>query len=93
MIRGDQVEVIVETLGATTSDETYWLWTLNCDPGKAPSDLKPIQGFTVAQPDFSVRDIGSSPGVSTATCYALSSEVGTATPKVPREVVAIGRPT
>jgi hypothetical protein len=91
VVRGNQVEVIVETLGATTSDETYWLWTLNCDNGK-PSDLKPIQGFTVTQPEFSVRDIGSEPGVGTATCYALSSERGTATPKVPRDVVAIGQP-
>jgi hypothetical protein len=92
VVRGNQVEIIIETLGATTANETYWLWTLRCDTVK-PTDLKPIQGFTVAQPDFSVRDIGSEPGAATATCFALSSEQGTATPKTPRLVIAVGKPT
>ncbi|HEY6749049.1 MAG TPA: hypothetical protein VI357_25440 [Mycobacteriales bacterium] len=91
VVRGDQVEIITETLGATTSNETYWLWTLRCDTPE-PTDLKPIQGFTVTQSEFSVRNIGSDPGAATATCFALSSEVGTATPKAPREVVAVGQP-
>jgi hypothetical protein len=91
VVRGNQVEIIVETLGPTSANQTYWLWTLNCDT-TTPSNLKPIQGFTVTQSDFSVRDIGSEPGVSTATCFALSSEVGTATPTAPRLVVAVGQP-
>jgi hypothetical protein len=91
VVRGDQVEIIIETLGATSDNETYWLWTLRCDTPK-PEDLKPIRGFTVAQSDFSVRDIGSDPGVATAPCFAISSEAGTATPKAPRRVVAVGQP-
>ena len=91
VVRGDQVEIIVETLDATTPNETYWLWTLRCDSPK-PTDLKPIQGFSVTQSKFSVRDIGSDPGAATATCFALSSEEGTATPKTPRRVVAVGKP-
>ena len=91
VVRGDRVEIIVETLGATSGDETYWLWTLRCDTPR-PTDLKPIRGFTVAQSEFSVRDIGSDPGVARARCFAISSELGTATPKVPRRVVAVGQP-
>lgn len=91
VVRGNQVEIIIETLDATTPNETYWLWTLRCDTPK-PTDLKPIQGFTVTQSEFSVRNIGSEPGAATATCFALSSEVGTAKPTTPREVVAVGQP-
>ncbi|HST66789.1 MAG TPA: hypothetical protein VLM05_16505 [Mycobacteriales bacterium] len=91
VVRGNQVEIIIETLGATSANETYWLWTLRCDTPQ-PTDLKPIRGFTVTQPEFSVRDIGSDPGAATATCFALSSEVGTATPTTPRKVVAVGQP-
>jgi hypothetical protein len=91
VVRGDHVEIIVESLGPTTGNETYWLWTLRCDTPK-PTDLKPIRGFTVTQSDFSVRDIGSDPGVASAPCFAISSEEGTATPKAPRQVVAVGQP-
>jgi hypothetical protein len=91
VVRGDQIEIVIETLGATTGDETYWLWTLRCDTPQ-PTDLKPIRGFTVAQSEFSVRDIGSDPGVASAPCFAISSELGTATPKAPRQVVAVGQP-
>jgi len=90
-VRGDHIEIIVESLGPTTGNETYWLWTLRCDTPK-PTDLKPIRGFTVTQSDFSVRDIGSDPGVASAPCFAISSEEGTATPKAPRQVVAVGQP-
>jgi hypothetical protein len=88
--RGDHIEIIVESLGPTTGNETYWLWTLRCDTPQ-PTDLKPIRGFTVTQPEFSVRDIGSDPGVASAPCFAISSEEGTATPKAPRQVVAVGQ--
>ena len=91
VVRGDHIEIIVESLGPTTGNETYWLWTLRCDTPK-PTDLKPIRGFTVTQSDFSVRDIGSDPGVAGAPCFAISSEEGTATPKAPRQVVAVGQP-
>jgi hypothetical protein len=91
VVRGDQVEIIIETLGATTGDQTYWLWTLRCDTPQ-PTDLKPIHGFTVTQSEFSVRDIGSDPGAATAPCFAISSELGMATPKAPRQVVAVGQP-
>jgi hypothetical protein len=91
VVRGNQIEIIVETLGPTTDNQRYWLWTLRCDTPK-PTDLKPIRGFTVTQPEFSVRDIGSDPGVATATCFAISSELGSATPTTPREVVAVGQP-
>ena len=91
VVRGDHIEIIVESLGPTTGNETYWLWTLRCDTPK-PTDLKPIRGFTVTQSDFSVRDIGSDPGVASAPCFAISSEEGTATPKAPRQVVAVGQP-
>jgi hypothetical protein len=90
VVRGDQIEIITESLGATTGDETYWLWTLRCDTPQ-PTDLKPIRGFTVAQSEFSVRDIGSDPGVASAPCFAISSELGSATPKAPRQVVAVGQ--
>jgi hypothetical protein len=91
VVRGDQIEIIIETLGATTGNETYWLWTLRCDTPQ-PTDLKPIRGFTVTQSEFSVRDIGSDPGVASAPCFAISSELGAATPKAPRQVVAVGQP-
>jgi Anti-sigma-K factor rskA, C-terminal len=91
VVRGDHVEIIVESLGPTTGDETYWLWTLRCDTPQ-PTDLKPIRGFTVTQSEFSVRDIGSDPGVASAPCFAISSEQGAATPKAPRQVVAVGQP-
>jgi hypothetical protein len=91
VVRGNQVEIIMETLGPTTGDQRYWLWTLRCDTPQ-PTDLKPIRGFTVTQPEFSVRDIGSDPGVATATCFAISSEIGSATPTTPRQVVAVGQP-
>jgi len=91
VVRGDQIEIIIETLAATTGDETYWLWTLRCDTPE-PTDLKPIRGFTATQSEFSVRDIGSDPGVASAPCFAISSELGTATPKAPRQVVAVGQP-
>jgi hypothetical protein len=91
VVRGDHVEIIVESLGPTTGDETYWLWTLRCDTPR-PTDLKPIRGFTVSQSEFSVRDIGSDPGVASAPCFAISSERGSATPKAPRQVVAVGQP-
>ena len=91
VVRGDHVEIIVESLGPTTGNETYWLWTLRCDTPQ-PTDLKPIRGFTVTQSEFSVRDIGSDPGVASAPCFAISSEEGSATPKAPRQVVAVGQP-
>ena len=90
VVRGDRIEIITETLGATTGNETYWLWTLRCDTQQA-TDLKPIRWFTVAQSEFSVRDIGSDPGVAGAPCFAISSELGKATPKAPRQVVAVGQ--
>jgi hypothetical protein len=92
VVRGDQIEIIVEGLDATSPNQRYWLWTLRCDTPQ-PTDLKPIRGFSVSQPDFSVRDIGSDPGVASAPCFAISSEVGTATPKTPRQVVAVGQPS
>ncbi|MFL6130989.1 MAG: hypothetical protein ACJ73E_18240 [Mycobacteriales bacterium] len=91
VVSGDRIEIIIETLGASAADTTYWLWTLRCDQA-APSDLKPIQGFTVAGPQFSVRDIGSDPGFASATCFAISKEIGTARPTAPGEVVAVGQP-
>jgi hypothetical protein len=91
VVRGDHIEIIVESLGPTTGNETYWLWTLRCDT-PTPTDLKPIRGFTVTQSDFSVRDIGSDPDVASAPCFAISSEEGMATPKAPRQVVAVGQP-
>jgi hypothetical protein len=51
-----------------------------------------VRGFTVPQARFSVRSIGSDPGSSTATCFAISEELGTARPTAPRQVVAVGRP-
>jgi hypothetical protein len=93
VVRGSQVEIIVETLGATPADQTYWLWTLNCDGGLAKAkDLKPVRGFTISQSAFSVRDIGSDADAASATCFAISSEPGTATPTVPTEVQAAGKP-
>ena len=91
VVRGDQVEIITETLGVNTGDTTYWLWTLRCDTPQ-PSDLRPIQGFTLSGAQFSVRDIGSDPGFATATCFAISEEIGTARPSAPRDVVAVGQP-
>jgi len=91
VVRGSQVEVIVESLGATVGDQTYWLWTLGCDTSQ-PTDLRPVRGFTVTQSQFSVRDIGSDPGSATATCFAISQEVGTARPTAPTTVVAVGQP-
>ena len=91
VVRGDHIEIIVESLGPTTGNETYWLWTLRCDTPQ-PTDLKPIRPFTVTQSEFSVRDIGSDPGVASAPCFAISSEEGSATPKAPRQVVAVGQP-
>ena len=93
VVRGNQVEIIVESLGATPADQTYWLWTLNCDGGLAnASNLKPVRGFTVSQSAFSVRDIGSDPGAATANCFAISLEPGTATPSTPTVVQAAGQP-
>jgi hypothetical protein len=93
VVRGNQVEIIVETLGATPADQTYWLWTLNCDGGLAKAkDLKPVRGFTISQSAFSVRDIGSDADAATATCFAISSEPGTATPEKPTAVEAAGQP-
>lgn len=91
VVRGSQVEIITEGLGVTSGETTYWLWTLRCDTA-APTDLKPIRGFTIPEDQFSVRDIGSDPGFSTATCFAISEEPGPATPTAPTEVVAVGRP-
>ena len=92
VVRGaGQVEIIVEGLPETAGNQRYWLWTLRCDTPQ-PSDLRPIRGFQVSQSAFSVRSIGSDPGLATATCFAISREVGTATPTVPREVVLAGQP-
>jgi hypothetical protein len=91
VVRGNQVEIITEGLGASPQNTTYWLWTLRCDSPQ-PTDLKPIRGFTVPQAQFSVRSIGSDPGFSSATCFAISEELGTATPTAPRTVVAVGQP-
>jgi len=91
VVRGSQVEVIVESLGPTVGDQRYWLWTLSCDTSQ-PTDLRPVGGFTVTQSEFSVRDIGSDPGSATATCFAISQEVGTARPTAPTTVVAVGQP-
>lgn len=90
VVRGDRVEIIVEGLPETSGDQRYWLWTLRCDT--QPEDLRPIRGFEVTQPAFSVRSIGSDPGLASATCFAISREVGTATPTAPREVVLAGQP-
>lgn len=94
VVRGNQVEIIVETLGATPVDSTYWLWTLNCDGGLPKAkNLKPVRGFTVTQSAFSVRDIGSDADAATATCFAISLEPGTGTPAEPTDVQAAGKPT
>jgi hypothetical protein len=90
VVRGNQIEIITETLGASPANTMYWLWTLRCD-GK-PADLKPIRGFSVPEAKFSVRSIGSNPGFADASCFAISEELGTATPKLPRDVVAVGQP-
>jgi hypothetical protein len=92
VVRGDTIEVITETLPGTTGDVRYWLWTLTCDNPAAPTDLKPISGFQVSQSEFSVRSIRSDPALAGATCFAISREVGSATPTAPAEVVALGRP-
>lgn len=91
VVRGNQVEIVTEGLTVTSGETTYWLWTLRCDTG-TPTDLKPIRGFTVPEGQFSVRDIGSDPGFSTATCFAISEEPGPATPTAPTKVVALGQP-
>lgn len=91
VVRGDQIEIITEALGASAANTTYWLWTLRCDT-PAPTDLRPIRGFTVPQAQFSVRSIGSDPGFADAQCFAISEEIGTATPTAPRTVVAVGQP-
>lgn len=91
VVRGNQIEIITEGLGASPENTTYWLWTLRCDTPQ-PSDLKPVRGFTVPQAQFSVRSIGSDPGFADASCFAISQELGTATPTTPREVVAVGQP-
>ena len=91
VVRGNQVEIIVETLGATPTNRTYWLWTLTCDNGN-PKDPKPVRGFTTTQSAFSVRTIGSDADAATATCFAISSEPGTETPAAPTDVRAIGQP-
>jgi hypothetical protein len=91
VVRGDQIEIITEALGASPANTRYWLWTLRCDT-PAPTDLKPIRGFTVPQAQFSVRSIGSDPGFADAQCFAISEEIGTATPTAPRAVVAVGQP-
>lgn len=90
VVRGNQVEIIVETLSATPTDKTYWLWTLNCDTGA--KNTKPVRGFTTTQSAFSVRNIGSDADAATATCFAISSEPGTATPTTPHDLQAIGQP-
>lgn len=90
VVRGNQVEIIVETLRATPTDRTYWLWTLNCDDGA--KDPKPVRGFTITQSAFSVRNIGSDADAATATCFAISSEPGTAKPSSPHQLQAIGQP-
>ncbi len=86
VVRGDRVEVITETLQVSDRDVTYWLWTLGCDL----TNLKPIRGFQVPRSQFSVNSIGSDPGFARAPCFAVSQEVGPATPKAPRKVVAVG---
>jgi hypothetical protein len=91
VVRGDQIEIITEALGASAANSTYWLWTLRCDT-PAPTDLRPIRGFTVPQAQFSVRSIGSDPGFADAQCFAISEEIGTAMPTAPRTVVAVGQP-
>jgi hypothetical protein len=91
VVRGNQIEIIIEELGASPENTTYWLWTLRCDTTR-PTDLRPIRGFTVPQAQFSVRSIGSDPGFAQASCFAISEELGTATPTAPREVVAVGQP-
>lgn len=90
VVRGNQIEIIIEGLGATPTDQTYWLWTLNCDNGA--KDPKPVRGFTVTQSAFSVRNIGSDADAATTTCFAISSEPGTATPAAPTDVKALGQP-
>ncbi len=90
-VRGDQIEIITGGLTASPSGTSYWLWTLRCDT-PPPTDLRPIRGFTVPQAQFSVRSIGSDPGFSTATCFAISEEPGTARPTAPTAVVAVGQP-
>lgn len=93
VVRGSSIEIITETLPSTTGQVRYWLWTLRCDAGKDPSDLKPIRGFTLSQSAFSVRTIGSDPAFADAPCFAISQEVGTATPTTPTDVVALGQPS
>jgi hypothetical protein len=93
VVRGNQVEIIIENLGANPANETYWLWTLNCDGGLTKAkDTKPVRGFTITQSAFSVRNIGSDADAATATCFAISLEPGTATPAAPSNVQAAGQP-
>lgn len=91
VVRGDRIEIITETLGASAGDVRYWLWTLKCDT-PTPTDLKPIRGFDVPRSRFSVRSIGSDPAFADAPCFAISEEIGSGTPTAPRAVVAVGQP-
>lgn len=93
VVRGNQVEIIIENLDANPANETYWLWTLNCDGGLTKvKNTKPVRGFTITQSAFSVRNIGSDADAATATCFAISLEPGTATPAAPSNVQAAGQP-
>jgi hypothetical protein len=91
VVRGDSIEIITENLGASGDDVRYWLWTLRCTP-TGVSDLRPVRGFDVPQSRFSIRTLGSDPGFADAPCFAISEEIGSATPTTPRTVVAVGQP-
>lgn len=88
VVQNGRTTIIVEALTPRTGDETYWLWTLNCLG--AVRNLKPITGFQVATRGFSVRNVGSQPGLATTQCFALSAERTPGTPTKPDRVVAVG---
>ena len=50
VVRGNHVEIIVESLGPTTGDETYWLWTLRCDTPKGPATSNRSAGSPLLSP-------------------------------------------
>jgi hypothetical protein len=89
VVKDGRAEVITETLAPRTGTETYWLWTLDCVG--TVGNLKPITGFQVPQAGFSIRNVGSEPGLSTTQCFALSAETVSGTPTKPGVVVAVGQ--
>lgn len=86
VVKDGRTSIIVESLAPRSGNETYWLWTLNCNV----TNLKPIEGFQVNSRGFSVRNVGSQPGLATTQCFALSAETKPGTPTEPERVVAVG---